>query len=206
MERKAHRSGRFLVRLLVLSLAGFAAAALHRERKAVIEPELDAPKRRERELLDSTAETHVALARRRVSTPRRLAVGLALTAIFFAGAAFTAGAGNEVAGLLEDAASTDTTLTSSSAPDPSAGGRGPGDPPAPPPPPPPPAPGPPPPPPPPPPPRFHPHSQLVGATPNGVPRASRCVPRSRTSSTAPRPPAAPASCSGRSRGRTAGLA
>ena len=33
MERKAHRSGRFLVRLLVLSLAGFAAAALHRERR-----------------------------------------------------------------------------------------------------------------------------------------------------------------------------
>jgi len=59
-------------------------------------------------------------ARRRLSTPRRVAVGFALTAIFFAGAAFTAGAGNEVAGLLEDTASTDTTMTSSSAPDPSA--------------------------------------------------------------------------------------
>src|SRR5205085_9981177 len=94
MERKAHRTGRFFVRLLVLSLAGFAAAALHRERKAIIEPELDAPKRRQHEVHDSTAETRVALARRRLSTPRRLAVGLALTVIFFAGAAFTAGAGN----------------------------------------------------------------------------------------------------------------
>ena len=119
MERKAHRSGRFLVRLLLLSLAGFAAAALHRERKAVIEPELDAPKWPGREVLDSL-ETPVASARRRRSTPRRLAAGLALTAIFFAGAAFTAGAGNEVAGLL-DTSSTDTTLTSSSAPDASAG-------------------------------------------------------------------------------------
>jgi hypothetical protein len=119
MERKAHRTGRFLVRLLVLSLAGFAAAALHRERKAVIEPELDAPKRWEREAPDSP-ETSVSSARRRLSTPRRLAVGFALTAIFFAGAAFTAGAGNEVAGLL-DTSSTDATLTSSSAPDASAG-------------------------------------------------------------------------------------
>jgi hypothetical protein len=118
MERKAHRSGRFLVRLLVLSFAGFVVAALHRERKAEIEPELDAPKRRYREAPDPTPETPAA--GRRVSTPRRLAVGFALTAIFFAGAAFTAGAGNEVAGLLEETASTDTTLTSASAPDASA--------------------------------------------------------------------------------------
>jgi len=118
MERKAHRSGRFLVRLLVLSLAGFVVAALHHERKAVIEPELDAPKRRHREAPDPTPETPAA--RRRLSTPRRLAVGFALTAIFFAGAAFTAGAGNEVAGLLEQTSSTDTTVTSSSAPDASA--------------------------------------------------------------------------------------
>src|SRR5918911_3563012 len=110
MERKAHRSGRFLVRLLLFSLAGFAAAALHRERKAVIEPELDAAPRRGRDAFDSIAETPPA---RRLSTPRRLAVGLGLTVIFFAGAALTAGAGNEVAGLLDDTSSTDTTLTSS---------------------------------------------------------------------------------------------
>jgi hypothetical protein len=114
MERNAHRSGRLVVRLLVLSLAGFAAAALHRERKAVIEPELDAPRRRHRETPAPTPETPAA--RPSLSTPRRLAVGFALTAIFFAGAAFTAGAGNEVAGLLEQTDSTDTTLTSSSAP------------------------------------------------------------------------------------------
>jgi hypothetical protein len=118
MERKAHRSGRFLVRLLVLSFAGFVVAALHRERKAEIEPELDAPKRRRREAPDPTPETPAA--RPHISTPRRLAVGFALTAIFFAGAALTAGAGNEVAGLLEDTASTDTTMTSASAPDASA--------------------------------------------------------------------------------------
>jgi hypothetical protein len=120
MERKAHRTGRFLVRLLVFSLAGFAAAALHRERKAVIEPELDAPSRREREALDPAAEAPPA--RRHLSSPRRLAVGLGLTVIFFAGAALTAGAGNEVAGLLDS--STDTTATSpapdASATDPSA--------------------------------------------------------------------------------------
>jgi hypothetical protein len=116
MERKAHRTGRFLVRLLVFSLAGFAAAALHRERKAVIEPELDAPKRREREAPHSPKP----VARQHLSVPRRLAVGLGLTVIFFAGAALTAGAGNEVAGLLDETSSTDTTLTSSSAPDPSA--------------------------------------------------------------------------------------
>jgi hypothetical protein len=113
MERKAHRTGRFLVRLLVLSLAGFAAAALHRERKAVIEPELDAPKRREREA--PLPETSAAGARSHLSTSRRLAVGLGLTVIFFAGAALTAGAGNEVAGLLDS--STDTIMTSASAPD-----------------------------------------------------------------------------------------
>src|ERR671928_1159122 len=106
MERKAHRTGRFFVRLLVLSLAGFAAAALHRERKAVIEPELDAPKRREREA-PRVPET---VTRSHLSVPRRLAVGLGLTVIFFAGAALTAGAGNEVAGLLDS--STDTTATS----------------------------------------------------------------------------------------------
>jgi hypothetical protein len=114
MERNSQRSGRLVVRLLVFSLAGFAAAALHRERKAVIEPELDAPKGWHREAPDPTPETPAA--RPRLSTPRRLAVGFALTAIFFAGAAFTAGAGNEVAGLLEQTDSTDTTLTSSSAP------------------------------------------------------------------------------------------
>jgi hypothetical protein len=117
MERKAHRSGRFLVRLLVLSFAGFVVAALHHERKADIEPELDAPKPR-REALDPTSETPAV--RRRLSTPRRLAVGFALTAIFFAGAAFTAGAGNEVAGLLEQTSSTDTTAASAPAPDASA--------------------------------------------------------------------------------------
>jgi hypothetical protein len=114
MERNAQRSGRLVVRLLVFSLAGFAAAALHRERRAVIEPELDAPKRRHLEAPDPTPET--SAARPRLSMPRRLGLGFALTAIFFAGAAFTAGAGNEVAGLLEQTDSTDTTLTSSSAP------------------------------------------------------------------------------------------
>jgi hypothetical protein len=128
MERKAHRSGRLLVRLLVFSLAGYLVTALHRERKAVIEPELDAPKRRERRDHQAPeARPEAPAARARVSAPRRLAVGFALTAIFFAGAALTAGAGNEVAGLIEDTSTTEATLTSStpapdaSAADPSAG-------------------------------------------------------------------------------------
>ena len=116
MERKAHRSGRFLVRLLVLSLAGYVVAALQRERKAVIEPELDAPKRRERRNHPVPAPAPEAPApERRVSAPRRFGVGLALTAIFFAGAALTAGAGNEVAGLLEQTSSTEATSTSTPA-------------------------------------------------------------------------------------------
>ena len=77
MERKAHRSGRFFVRLLVLSLAGFAAAALHRERKAVIEPELDAPKRRERKAPDSTAAAPVIT--RKCCSASRLTVTSAIT-------------------------------------------------------------------------------------------------------------------------------
>ena len=110
MERKAHRTGRFLVRLLALSLVGYVVAALGRDRPAV-EPE---PRHEARP--DSFASEHeldhdVTPERRRRFAPRRLAVGLALTAIFFAGAAFTAGAGNEVAGLLEQTSSTDAATT-----------------------------------------------------------------------------------------------
>ncbi|TMK95726.1 MAG: hypothetical protein E6G42_02080 [Actinobacteria bacterium] len=107
MERKAHRSGRFLVRLLVLSLAGYVVSTLRRERAADPEPELVYEQPYE------PVETRVE--RRRLGAPRRIAVGFALTTIFFAGAAFTAGAGNEVAGLL-DTSTTDTTTTDASAP------------------------------------------------------------------------------------------
>ena len=126
MERKAHRSGRLFTRLLVLSLAGYVVAALGHERKAVVEPELDAPKRRARRVRrvlqtpDPAPQAPAPTASLRVSVQRRLALAFSLATIFFAGAALTAGAGNEVAGLLEQTSSTDTTLTSSSAPDSSA--------------------------------------------------------------------------------------
>jgi hypothetical protein len=106
MERKAHRTGRFLIRLLVLSLAGCVVSALRRERAADPEPELMYEPPRELE----PASPEPLAGRKRVSTPRRIAVGFALTTVFFAGAALTAGAGNEVAGMLEE------TTTSEAAP------------------------------------------------------------------------------------------
>jgi hypothetical protein len=111
MQRKAHRTGRFLVRLLVLTLAGYVVSTLQRGRPAVPEPELvlDSPPEPVSELGEAGA------LRRRLGTPRRIAVGFALTTIFFAGAAFTAGAGNEVASML-DGSTAETTATDASAP------------------------------------------------------------------------------------------
>jgi hypothetical protein len=111
MEGKTHRTGRFLVRLLVLSLAGYVVSTLQRERPADPEPELTAEPPRRR-----AAERDEPRVQRRLGTPRRLAVGLALTTIFFAGAALTAGAGNEVAGLLDQSSTAETTSTDASAP------------------------------------------------------------------------------------------
>ncbi|HYZ76331.1 MAG TPA: hypothetical protein VE596_03055 [Gaiellaceae bacterium] len=107
MERKTHRTGRFLVRLLVLSLAGYVVSTLQRERPADPEPELT---------LAPPSEPGEPRVQRRLGAPRRLAVGLALTTIFFAGAALTAGAGNEVAGLLDQSSTAETTSTDASAP------------------------------------------------------------------------------------------
>jgi hypothetical protein len=108
MQRKAHRTGRFLVRLLVFS---YVLSTLHRERPAVREPELasDSPP-------EPVAEANeTGAVRRHFGTPRRIAVGFALTTIFFAGAALTAGAGNEVASML-DGSTTEATATDASAP------------------------------------------------------------------------------------------
>ena len=109
MERKAHRTGRFLVRLLVLSLAGYVVSTLQRERPADPEPELTLPPP-----LKPASEPRPE--RRRLGTPRRLAVGFALTTIFFAGAALTAGAGNEVGSMLDQSSTAETTSTDASAP------------------------------------------------------------------------------------------
>jgi hypothetical protein len=107
MERKAHRTGRFLVRLLVLSLAGCVVSTLRRERPADPEPELvyEPPRQPETSSAEPLAE------RKRINAARRIAVGFALTTVFFAGAALTAGAGNEIAGMLEETASTTTEAT-----------------------------------------------------------------------------------------------
>jgi hypothetical protein len=110
MERKAHRMGRFLVRLLVLSLAGYVVSALRPTRAADPEPELMYEPPRELETSDAAEP---GIARKRVGTTRRIAVGFALTTVFFAGAALTAGAGNEIAGMLEET----TTTVESTAPE-----------------------------------------------------------------------------------------
>src|SRR5207248_6573687 len=94
-----------------LSLAGYVVSSLQRERRANPEPELTHEPPRE-----PAVEAREPRARPRLGTPRRLAVGLALTTIFFAGAALTAGAGNEVAGLLDQSSTAETTSTDAAAP------------------------------------------------------------------------------------------
>ena len=96
MHRTTHH-GRLLSRLLFVSFLGYAFASLRSD---------DAPLAATREL-DPTfrpplepAEPRPKPTKRR-STPRRVALGTLLTVIFFAGAAFTAGAGNEIASKLD---------------------------------------------------------------------------------------------------------
>jgi hypothetical protein len=96
MHRTSH-PGRFLSRLLFVSLLGYAFAAVRSDR----DPELET---RHADAAFSPplepADPRPKPAKRR-STARRAAVGTVLTMTFFAGAAFTAGAGNEVAAKLD---------------------------------------------------------------------------------------------------------
>src|SRR5207248_6499403 len=96
MHRTTHH-GRLLSRLLFVSLLGYAFASLRSDDASVsATSELDPAFRPPLE----PAEPRPKPTKRR-STPRRVALGTLLTVIFFAGAAFTAGAGNEVASKLD---------------------------------------------------------------------------------------------------------
>jgi hypothetical protein len=95
MPRNSHH-GRFFSRLLLVSLIGFAFAARRSEGSPTTAP------RREEPAFSpplEPAEPRPKPAKR--YSPRRFAIGSVLTLVFFAGAAFTAGAGNEIASKLD---------------------------------------------------------------------------------------------------------
>jgi hypothetical protein len=110
MPRNSHH-GRFLSRLLLLSLFGYALAALRggdspARGTTPAEPAFSPPL--------EPADPRPKPAKRR-STPRRIALGTVLTIVFFAGAAFTAGAGNQIAAALDDSQSAAPAATSADA-------------------------------------------------------------------------------------------
>ena len=111
MHRTSH-PGRFLSRLLFVSLLGYAFASLRGDN-----PDFEYPKARPefRPPLEP-ADPRPKPAKRR-STVRRAALGTLLTVIFFAGAAFTAGAGNEVAAKLDSSDASAPAAADASAPD-----------------------------------------------------------------------------------------
>src|SRR5712691_1502474 len=109
-----HRTGRFLFRLFFVSFAGWALVALGRGRG----DDFEYPRSRPRVWGDrdeaagdqpTASDPKAGDASRKPSTARRAAVASMFTALFFAGAAFTAGAGDQAAKLLQD--STDSTTT-----------------------------------------------------------------------------------------------
>lgn len=109
MQRKSHRTGRFLFRLLLLALAGWALSE-RRPGATLDEPAAsglgaaDAPSPAE-----PVGDPVPRAEPPRRFRPRRIALGAVLAALFFAGAAFTAAAGNEVASALGDGVTTTST-------------------------------------------------------------------------------------------------
>jgi hypothetical protein len=97
-------SGRLLIRLVLFALAGWLLWALGREDS---KPNVDRTKGRE----TTRARGQGGFSK------RRLATTLAFTTLFFAGAAFSAGAGDLVVGALEGS---DTCTTEATAEDPAA--------------------------------------------------------------------------------------
>jgi hypothetical protein len=95
MPRNQH-PGRLLSRLLFLSLLGYAFAALRGD---------VSPTRRQSDERSFSPPLEPADPRpkpaKRYSRPRRVALGTVMTLVFFAGAAFTAGAGNQIASALD---------------------------------------------------------------------------------------------------------
>jgi hypothetical protein len=102
MPRNSH-PGRLLSRLFFLSLLGYAFASLRGDgspTRASTDERSFSPPLEPADPRPKPAKRH--------SRPRRIALGTVMTLVFFAGAAFTAGAGNQIASAL------DTTQSQSS--------------------------------------------------------------------------------------------
>jgi hypothetical protein len=115
---KTKQTGRLLFRLLFFSsLVGWVLVALGRERRAEPEPEAAPSPRPQIPSIPRPRESRVKLDRweagKGPAGPRRVALATMFTALFFAGAALTAGAGDQSAKLLEE------TLTEAAASAPS---------------------------------------------------------------------------------------
>jgi outer membrane biosynthesis protein TonB len=115
MPRKSHRIQRILFRLFFLSLAGWALNALRRDGarldddvESPCEPDFVRPEIGGRAKLEHWEDGRMSPRR------RRAAMALTFSAIFFAGATLTAGAGDQAAKLLENA-DEQTALASESA-------------------------------------------------------------------------------------------
>jgi hypothetical protein len=99
-------SRRFVVRLLLFTLAGWLLWALGRDKSQAGEPKTVAAAVSHRSTKPARAH-----AKAGGFTKRRLATTLAFTTLFFAGAAFSAGAGDLVVGALEDSSTCATEAT-----------------------------------------------------------------------------------------------
>jgi hypothetical protein len=122
MPRFTSRRGRFLFKLLLASLAGLALARLGRnDERAEAErhdhPGVEPDPYWEPEEYDPP-EWEMPRSHTSRFTPRRVAVAGTLTALFFAGASFTAFAGDQTSRLFDDStdpAAVETTTTTDSA-------------------------------------------------------------------------------------------
>nr|MDQ3822731.1 hypothetical protein [Actinomycetota bacterium] len=104
MPRTSHRIQRFLFRLFFLSLAGYVLGALRRDGSVrdervepVREPDFVRPEVTGRTKLEHWEDGRMSPSRRRTT------LALTFSAIFFAGASLTAGAGDQAARMLEHA-------------------------------------------------------------------------------------------------------
>src|SRR4051812_21747792 len=120
MDSKRSTSRRF-VRLLAFFLGGYVVASLVRNDRANVQPLHDTSVTAEPEL---TTPVQFAPQPRRRSLPARLAFAGTFVTLFFAGAALTAGAGDQVAQLVEGgqsvAVATTDAATTDAAPAPDA--------------------------------------------------------------------------------------
>jgi hypothetical protein len=106
MPQKNTSSRRLIAPLLLFTLAGWALWALGRNEPAEeASPRIDTDRRREPAAIPAPARAKSTWSK------RRLATSLAFVTLFFAGAAFSAGAGDVVAGALEGDTSSEVTST-----------------------------------------------------------------------------------------------